>query len=215
MAVLVSTLRTKLRNRLRDLSKPFPGHYLGTGNSSATVFYVDAPPIQDDSQAVYKDGVLQTETTHYTIDNRLGRITFVAAPTHGEHLTIDYNGLWFDDTDLTSSIEDAVDDMAIDYLIETFEVVTDVGGDYVSPEPNAYEQRLIVLRARTTIVEGLAREASQLATRVARTGGSFDTTERSERLVELAELLEKDFQFKAARYRLRLANLSTDDALKA
>ncbi len=38
------------------------------------------------SVSIYKNGVLQTETTHYTIDYATGIVTFTAAPTNGHVL---------------------------------------------------------------------------------------------------------------------------------
>lgn len=72
----------------------------GTGNGSTTVFglyktYTSGgvtrtrrivKPVSG-SVSIYKNGVLQTLTTHYTIDYTTGIITFVAAPTNGHVLT--------------------------------------------------------------------------------------------------------------------------------
>jgi len=74
---------------------------IGTGNGVLTAFqitktYSDAggsyvrniyKPVSGTIQ-VYKAGVLQTLTTHYTINHSTGVITFVVAPTGGQAITV-------------------------------------------------------------------------------------------------------------------------------
>ena len=72
-----------LRNRVAD--EP-----VGTGDASDTTFYIYYAPIVGDSQTIYLDGAAQTETTHYTINDTTGLITFVAAPGSGVAITADY-----------------------------------------------------------------------------------------------------------------------------
>jgi len=67
---------------------------IGTGNGTTTQFQLTrsiggfAEPVQNPkaSPQIYKAGVLQTLTTHYTIDS-YGVVTFVTAPTAGQAIT--------------------------------------------------------------------------------------------------------------------------------
>ncbi len=77
---------------------------IGTGDGSTTTFqitkkYVDSigttytrnitrPSATTSDLVVYKNGVLQTHTTHYTYSTTTGIITFVSAPTAGHAITI-------------------------------------------------------------------------------------------------------------------------------
>jgi uncharacterized protein (TIGR02217 family) len=69
---------------------------IGTGNGTTTQFQLTrtvggfAEPVQNPKASpapqIYKGGVLQTVTTHYTID-AYGVVTFVTAPTAGQAIT--------------------------------------------------------------------------------------------------------------------------------
>jgi uncharacterized protein (TIGR02217 family) len=72
----------------------------GTGNGATTIFglyktYSSGGQTRtrriikpkQGTVSIYKNGVLQTVTTHYTIDYETGIITFVAAPANGHALT--------------------------------------------------------------------------------------------------------------------------------
>lgn len=48
---------------------------------------------KEGSVKIYKNGVLQTEITHYTIDHQTGIVTFQTAPANGHALT--WTGLFF------------------------------------------------------------------------------------------------------------------------
>lgn len=72
----------------------YAGAFLGTGDGTTTVFYMRDSSFErigaaNGSPAIYKDGALQTITTHYTQDLTTGKITFVTAPTAGQALTWD------------------------------------------------------------------------------------------------------------------------------
>lgn len=70
------------------------GEVFGIGNGSTTAFQLArsfggfAEPVFDvnGTPQIYKAGVLQTVTTHYTISST-GVVTFVTAPTGGQSLT--------------------------------------------------------------------------------------------------------------------------------
>lgn len=72
----------------------------GTGDGSTTVFGLYKPYTsggqtrtrrivkpKSATAVIYKNAVLQTLTTHYTIDYTTGIVTFVSAPTNGHSLT--------------------------------------------------------------------------------------------------------------------------------
>lgn len=64
----------------------------GTGDGTTTIFYLrdemgDRIGACNGTPSIYKAAVLQTVTTHYTLDSTNGKVTFVAAPTAGQALT--------------------------------------------------------------------------------------------------------------------------------
>lgn len=64
----------------------------GTGDGTTTVFYLTDEMTErvsavNGTASIYKAGVLQTITTHYTIDTATAKVTFVTAPTAGQALT--------------------------------------------------------------------------------------------------------------------------------
>lgn len=68
------------------------GETVGTGNGVLTTFTLSNIPILADSQSVFLDGVLKTETTDYTINDTTGVITFLVAPANGVVVTANYSG---------------------------------------------------------------------------------------------------------------------------
>ena len=64
----------------------------GTGNATTTVFYLTDEMGEriagtSGTPIIYKAGVLQTITTHYTYDANLAKVTFVVAPAAAAALT--------------------------------------------------------------------------------------------------------------------------------
>lgn len=66
---------------------------LGTGDGSTVAFALDFRHVDASTLLVYKDGVLQTLTTHYTFggNNSAPTVTFVAAPAGGLAITATYD----------------------------------------------------------------------------------------------------------------------------
>lgn len=66
---------------------------VGTGDGSTTAFALDSRYIDAASLLVYKAGVLQTLTTHYTFsgNNTAPLVTFLSAPTGGQAITATYD----------------------------------------------------------------------------------------------------------------------------
>jgi uncharacterized protein (TIGR02217 family) len=94
---------------------------IGTGDGVSTAFQLKktysitgssyvrniTKPVQGTLQ-VFKAGVLQTETTHYTVDYSTGIVTFLAAPSGGQAITAIYEfdvPVRFDQDDLGITIE--------------------------------------------------------------------------------------------------------------
>ena len=65
---------------------------VGTGTGSQTAFPLDFKHIDESTLLVYKDAVLQTLTTHYTVgtNNTVPTINFVSAPAGGVVVTATY-----------------------------------------------------------------------------------------------------------------------------
>lgn len=74
----------------KQMKLSFQGEAVGTGDGVDTTFSLLVAPIIADSQKIYLDGTLQTETTNYTITDSTGAITFTVAPANGVKITADY-----------------------------------------------------------------------------------------------------------------------------
>jgi len=70
------------------------GESVGTGDGVTTTFTLADPPILENSETIYVDGVAQTKGTDYTIDYKTGQITFTTAPVSGAVITADYTPLY-------------------------------------------------------------------------------------------------------------------------
>lgn len=104
----------------------------GTGNGSLTAFGLYktyssggvtrtrriVKPISG-TVSIYKNGVLQTETTHYTIDTATGIVTFTSAPTNGHALTWTgqfYVPVWFGMDRFEPAMGDALTELQYNQL---------------------------------------------------------------------------------------------------
>lgn len=201
--------RTKLK--IADIAKVYPNEPMGIGDGSTKVFYALYPPIKTSSQAVYLDGAVQTVTTHYTIDNDLGRITFVTAPAANKKITIDYTGLYLSDTILEDIVYEAITELSSIYAINEFSLD---GSDNIVPVPTKVEESILVLQSRLNVVESEAFRASRDAIRTARTGVSVDTTARATALARIIEYLRADLDQKCERESIRQSQLCSDEELK-
>ena len=61
--------------------------YVGQGDGTETVFYLDHSPVVSASQAIYVNCTLSTS---YTLDFDTGRIKFTTAPESGHHIIANY-----------------------------------------------------------------------------------------------------------------------------
>lgn len=114
---------------------------LGTGTGALTTFqlkrtYSDVPlggtahvrvidkPVQG-TVKIYKAGVLQTETAHYSVNYTTGLVTFVSAPSLGQAITADFEfdvRARFEDDTLESEITAAgVYRVGVVRLVEVFD----------------------------------------------------------------------------------------------
>jgi hypothetical protein len=91
----LSLVRTIIQDKLTY------GVSQATGDDTTVEFQHVASPIYPDSANVYVDGVLQTITTQYTIDEDLGLITFVTAPGDGELVEISAKTTLLSDDEIT------------------------------------------------------------------------------------------------------------------
>ena len=66
---------------------------LGTGTGSLTTFALDMRHVDASTLLVYKAGVLQTLSTHYTVsgNNTAPLVTFLSAPSNGQAITATYD----------------------------------------------------------------------------------------------------------------------------
>lgn len=71
--------------------KDITNEEIGTGTGEQTIFNFQWKPIVENSEVVRVNGIVQTKTTHYSIDYSTGVIQFVNAPALGESITVDYS----------------------------------------------------------------------------------------------------------------------------
>lgn len=72
------------------------------GDGATVEFEVPNSPIVTDTTKVYVNGALQTLTTHYTVDEAVGVVTFVAAPANEANIAITYKHTILSDADITT-----------------------------------------------------------------------------------------------------------------
>jgi len=71
-----------------------PVRDVASGDALGTVFYMSVAPLIGDSQLVTVAGATLTETTHYTLDDETGKLTFLVAPALGtENIVVTYKGV--------------------------------------------------------------------------------------------------------------------------
>jgi len=63
---------------------------LGTGDGSTTTFRFDYAHVEEGSEQVYVDGILQTRDVNYTITYETGEIVFSSPPSSGAQVTCSY-----------------------------------------------------------------------------------------------------------------------------
>jgi len=65
---------------------------VGTGDGNKTIFYLDYPPIVNESKTIKINGIaqIQGENEDYTIDYDNGKITFITIPGIDLEITADY-----------------------------------------------------------------------------------------------------------------------------
>lgn len=210
MALALSVIVEKIIIKVSDIARSFPNERVGTGDGSTTIFYLLYFPVKADSQTVYIDGVEKTETTHYTIDDDMGRITFVSAPASSEVITADYIGLHLSDSSIEDICELGIEELATIYPDNEFTVVA----GNISPEPTQPEKILLIDQCALSVVEAEMRKAGREGIRTARTGISIDTSARGVILQRIYEILSEQLLYKAQKNSLRLVGTSTDDKLK-
>lgn len=88
--------------QIRTIVADKPNHAEDTaeGDGATTRFPLTFHPITDASAVVTLAGVAQTETTHYTLDDDLGLLTFVTAPADGAAIVVTYQHTLLSDDDL-------------------------------------------------------------------------------------------------------------------
>lgn len=82
-----------------------------TGDGSTKQYQLPYAPVKALSQAVYVAGVLQTVTTHYTIDTDLGLVTFVTAPGSGVTVLVEYQYYVLSDADIQVMLDQFSSDL--------------------------------------------------------------------------------------------------------
>lgn len=80
------TIIDRVRLELRDQAISFEAE--ATGDSNFTVWDLPVTFVRSSDLRVYKDGVLQTIVTHYTVEESDGVVRFVNAPVNGAALYI-------------------------------------------------------------------------------------------------------------------------------
>lgn len=210
MALSLANIVEKVITKVHDISRSFPNERVGTGDGSTTIFYMLYFPVKANSQTVYVDGVEQTETTHYIIDDDMGRITFASAPSSGAVITVDYIGLYLPDSNIEEICESGIEELALIYPDNEFTVVS----GNISPEPSQVERALLIEQCALSVLEAEMRKSARDGIRTARTGISIDTSARGVILQRIHEILYEQLLYKAHKASLRLVSTSSDTKLK-
>ncbi len=80
------------------------------GDGTVKVFVLAHHPIHENSQQVLVGGALQTETTHYTMDDDLGELEFTTAPASGsDNVKATYRYCNWNDTEWIMAINNALE----------------------------------------------------------------------------------------------------------
>ncbi len=91
--------------RLEIGDSGIPARDVASGDDTATLFYLSAPPILALSDAVTISGVAKTRNTDYTIDNFAGAVTFPTAPvTASSNIVVTYKAVQVADEDVTEAL---------------------------------------------------------------------------------------------------------------
>lgn len=93
--------------------KPNHAEDTATGDGTTTRFPLAFHPIVDASAVVTIDGTTKTETTHYTLDDDLGLLTFVTAPAVDEAIVVTYQHTLLSDDDLDTFLTLQTDDVRL------------------------------------------------------------------------------------------------------
>lgn len=88
--------------QVRAIISDHPNYHraTATGDGATTLFTLPYHPVIDASAAVTLDGTAKTEGTHYTLDDNLGLLTFLAAPADGAAIAVGYHHTLLSDDDL-------------------------------------------------------------------------------------------------------------------
>ena len=88
----------ELRFKIGDRYVAFKESILGDGSTKA--FSLSSYPIRSTGTAVYVNTSLQTETTHYTLNDDTGELEFTSAPALGVLVQVNGQASIFSDTEL-------------------------------------------------------------------------------------------------------------------
>ena len=185
---------TNLELLRKQLSDPFKdGFDRQKGDGEATLYKLSHGNVKDDSYLVYVNNSLQTETTHYAIDQERGTITFVTAPGDEIEVEVTYQFSSFSDTELTNFFElDGSVDKALIRCIDILLVDSARYFDYSSGQselkPSQIFKNLESLRKITK--ERLSEGQSGGVTVVTRSSPYFDSESAVETDLSRADLGE-------------------------
>jgi hypothetical protein len=95
----------ELREALGDT--PVPTNDSDLGDGSATIFQLPSFPVTAGSETVFVSGVEQTDPTDYSLDDDLGRLTFVSAPADQAVIIVVGTATQWSDTRLNDILDRA------------------------------------------------------------------------------------------------------------
>lgn len=136
---------------------------IGQGDGASKKFQTQLAPIIADSETIRVDGAEQTEVTDYTIDNGLGLISFVVAPSDGDAVNADYIWSVFSDVQiqgLLTKYNDAVIAVLKD-LVRALLSNTDLFIKYTTGMESV--DRTAALQALRSLQEQLLTESASAA----------------------------------------------------
>lgn len=109
----------QLRLRAGDPYRAFQEQQIADG--SAIIYQLASFPVKADSETGYIDGAAQSDPADYSLDDDLGRVTWVAAPSEGAVVLFSGEASIFSDTELNDVLTRR--GTVLEALIEVIEIL--------------------------------------------------------------------------------------------
>ncbi len=102
-----------LRLKILDRPQVVLDERVGTGDGSTKIYKVRHSPVMADTQVVSVGGVEKAEGADYAFDDATGKLTFTAAPSADDAITVSYDFAAFTDAELQMFMDGAGANVAL------------------------------------------------------------------------------------------------------